>query len=456
MDIPDNLKEIFRAIEAEEGEPLIVGGAVRDWLLGFKSKDYDIEVFGISLQKLTTVLSRFGRVDTVGHSFGVTKLFHPELIDLDFSLPRRDSKVGVGHTSFDVEFDPNLSIAEACLRRDFTFNSMAWSWKKGLIDIFGGRDDLNNGILRHTSDAFSEDPLRVLRGFQFAGRFDLSFHPSTLKLAQSLVCDYFTISKERIWGEWEKWALKSKKPSTGLKFLEESGWIEVYPALRLLAATPQDPKWHPEGNVLIHSGLVCDEAVEISHRENLDREQRLVLVFAALCHDLGKPYTTELIDGNVCSRGHEEAGVEPTQYFLQSIGAPRWLISRVIPMVKYHLAHCSLGANPSDRAVRRLSVAMGESTIQELGWLVEADHSGRPPLPKGMPKAMEAILSKAQEVNVSLNQPSRLVMGRDLIELGQKPGQHFKALLEEAFQAQLDGHFATKEDGVIWVKENLL
>ena len=202
------LDRIVRELDAAGFRALIVGGAVRDALLGHDPKDFDIEVYGVSYDELARMLEKYGRVDLVGKSFGVIKLEGH-----DFSIPRRDSKTGSHHRDFETTFDPSITPQQAASRRDFTINAMAFDpVSRELLDFFGGHDDLQNHILRATSEAFSEDPLRVLRGMQFACRFDLQLDPATAQMAQSISDQYSTIATERIAEEFNKWALKSTQP----------------------------------------------------------------------------------------------------------------------------------------------------------------------------------------------------------------------------------------------------
>src|SRR5436190_5217880 len=188
----------------------LVGGCVRDWLLQVPTKDYDIEVFGLGYQDLAQALEQWGKVDFVGRSFGVVKLTLPSRRVYDFSIPRRDSKTAPGHKGFEVRFDPALTPAEAAARRDYTINSLMFDPRSNqLLDFFGGRNDLETRILRHTSAAFPEDPLRVLRGMQFAARFELTAAEETTTLARSIKSTYRELAKERVRDEWFKWAQKS-------------------------------------------------------------------------------------------------------------------------------------------------------------------------------------------------------------------------------------------------------
>src|SRR4051812_40723057 len=271
----------------------LVGGCVRDWLLGIPHKDYDIEVFNLSYETLSAALSRWGKVDLVGRSFGVVKLTTPSKLTFDFSIPRRDSKVAPGHKGFEIEFDHSITPKEAAARRDYTINSLMFDPREErVLDFFGGQNDLKNGILRHTSSAFPEDPLRVLRGMQFAGRFELKAAPETIALARQIKETHGELAKERVREEWFKWAEKSRAPSLGLHFLAETEWIEHYPELNKIRGVPQDPEWHPEGDVFTHTSHCCDALTRLARWQTADSESRIVYMFAVLTHDFGKASTT--------------------------------------------------------------------------------------------------------------------------------------------------------------------
>lgn len=451
MKINNELKNILLNISASGGVGLLVGGSVRDWLTdpAITPKDLDVEVYGMDIENLIKILETYGKVDVVGKSFGVIKVT-TEQTDYDFSLPRRENKSGQGHKGFIVEPDPTMTTREAAARRDFTFNSLAFNPLTGeLIDHFDGQGDLKNGVMSATSEAFSEDPLRVLRGFQFAGRYGFHADTRTLDMCQRLIPEYHSLALERVWSEWYKWATKSTKPSAGLEFLKQSGWVELYPQLSALVGVPQDAEWHPEGDVWVHTLHVVDAAADICVREGLKGEDRAAIIFGALCHDLGKAIHTQFVDGRVRSRGHEQGGEEPTVAFLNSIGAPASLIARVIPLVTRHLAHITCD---SAKSIRRLARDIAPCTIQELCYVIEADHSGRPPLAPGLPEGAKKLLAESQELNIAQRQPTALLGGKDLIALGLKPGKQFGQIIAQAFEAQLDGLFADKEGAIAWVK----
>jgi tRNA nucleotidyltransferase (CCA-adding enzyme) len=350
-----------------------------------------------------------------------------------------------------------MSITEAASRRDFTINSMAMkhsSCSDGtIIDNFCGLADLRNRILRPTSSAFNEDPLRILRGMQFAGRFNMTGSHSLKMIGWELKDEYSTLAKERIWGEWEKWALKSTVPSAGLKFLEHCNWIQLYPELDKLRGIPQDPDWHPEGDAWIHTLHVVDAMAKIVHRENIQGEDRVVLMMAALVHDLGKATTTEFKEGRWRAHGHCEAGVDIAEKFLQSIGCMQRIIDRVKPLVAEHLSH--VRESHTKRTVRRLANRLYPATVVELAYVIEADMGGRPPLPGGLPESAKQMLIIATDVKVERDKPQPLLMGRHLIEAGWKPGPIFKRVLTLGFEAQLDGEFTDEAGAIKWFNERV-
>ena len=290
--IPDELRQILGETP-ELARAFLVGGCVRDWLLGAANKDFDVEVFGVNCEQLAGALARWGRTDLVGRSFGVVKLTTHDGNTFDFSIPRRDSKVAPGHKGFEVTFDPAITPREAAARRDFTLNALMFDPRRGeVLDFFGGQEDLRNRVLRHTSAAFAEDPLRVLRGMQFAARFDLTAAPETIEECRRIKGGYAELAVERVRDEWFKWAAKSTKPSAGLKFLEDTEWLEHFPEVNALRGVPQDPEWHPEGDVFTHTCHCCDALAELPEWRGADETTRQVLMLAMLAHDFAKPQTT--------------------------------------------------------------------------------------------------------------------------------------------------------------------
>lgn len=458
--VRDRLPPILTRILGECPElnrAYLVGGCVRDACLGVPVKDFDVEVYGISYERLIPALSKWGRADFVGESFGVVKLTVPGGLTFDFSVPRRDSKVAPGHRGFVVALDPSLTPPEAAARRDFTINSLLYDPREGrILDYFGGREDLQNRLLRHTSPAFVEDPLRVLRGMQFAGRFDLKPAPATVELCRSMKPLYGELAVERVREEWFKWAAQSIRPSAGLAFLAATHWIEHFPALYGMMGVPQDPDWHPEGDVWVHTLHVLDALAGLPAWRAALPFDRIVLSLAALLHDVGKAATTveQIRDGRprVVSPGHEGAAIPLADAFLSGIGSYPAVTSRVLPLVANHMAHLD---EPTARAIRRLARRLAPATVLELATVMTADAAGRPPRPVKTPPSVLAILEKADELAVHSRAPHPILLGRHLIAAGLVPGPAFTPILAEAFEAQLDGRFSEESGAREWLRERL-
>jgi len=301
MEIPSQVLEIACAVRDEGGRALLVGGCVRDELMGQRPKDWDLEVYGIPPARLRELLDRFGSVNVVGEAFTVYKLG----ADLDVSVPRRERKTGRGHRGFFIEGDPSMAIEEAARRRDFTVNAILQDpLTQEILDPFNGRADIDSGVLRAVSlDTFAEDSLRVLRAAQFAARFEFRIEPQTAELCRSI--ELTDLPAERLWGEMEKLLLRARHPSIGLGWLHALGVLDqLFLELKALVGVPQEPEWHPEGDVWIHTRLVTDRARELI--DDLPYAKQVTVMLAALAHDFGKPATTAFIDGRIRSREHEE------------------------------------------------------------------------------------------------------------------------------------------------------
>ena len=299
-------------------------------------KDWDLEVYQLAPERLRELLDRFGPVNVVGEAFTVYKLGH----DLDVSIPRRERKSGRGHRAFVIEGDPAMSIADATRRRDFTINAILQDPLTGeLIDPFGGQQDIAARVLRAVSaQTFVEDSLRVLRAAQFAARFEFQIDPETVALCRTM--DLSDLPAERVWGELEKLLLRARRPSIGLDWLRKLGAVEkVFPEIQSLIDVPQDPEWHPEGDVFVHTLLVVDRARELI--DDLTYARQVTVMLAALAHDFGKPPTTQFLEGRWRSRGHEEAGVEPATRFLDRLNVYTIdgydVRAQVIALVREHL-----------------------------------------------------------------------------------------------------------------------
>lgn len=458
------LAHIISAIAKAGGVAYAVGGTVRDYFLSsyhnanFEAKDLDIEVHQLPFNQLKTLLKKFGRVDEVGKSFGVLK-FHARSQKpkeaLDFSLPRTEIKTGRKHNEFSIEVDHQLGFEKAAIRRDFTINAMGISLHDFSIqDPFGGIEHIKSKTLIHTCEkTFIEDPLRVLRGFQFVSRFGLKASPETIALCGVIKDEFHHLSKQRIWEEFKKWALRASNPGLGLLFLRDCEWLEHFPELHSTLDTKQDPSWHPEGDVFIHTVHTCDAAACIADRDKLAQRERLELLFASLLHDIGKPATTSIIEGKVRALGHCQLGAKLVPSFLDRLGSPHYLYEPVAALVKEHLAHASTNEGVSRKQVKRLSYRLGKATMNNWARLVEADVSGRPPLPAKRPLILEEFLKIYNALDLPDNHIKPIVLGRHLIHLGYKPSKHFKPVLEACFEAQLDDLFETEEEGLKYLKQ---
>lgn len=431
-------------IAAAGGYGLLVGGAVRDALLGRPNSDIDIEVYGLGPADLAAALSPLGSAHAVGRSFGVIKLQLADGVALDVALPQRRSRPVEGVRGTIATPDPTLTPREASARRDFTINALAITAEGELLDFWGGADDLRQGQLRHVSDSFGDDPLRVLRAVQFSARFGFQLDPRTAALCRSLLPQAQGIASERIWGEWQKWA-SARHPMAGLRTLDASGWLALYPELAALQGCQQPPEYHPEGDVWAHTCYVCESAASIAEREGLGDEARRTLVLAALCHDLGKPATTAHERGRIRSPGHAEAGVPLAEAMLARMGALAQVVAQVLPLVREHMSHFE---QPRSRTVRRLAARLAPATMEQWAQLVEADRSGRPPLPPENPAA--AFLAYARELAVAVAPPQPLLTGRALLAAGYAPGPALGTVLRAAYEAQLDERFATPEEALGW------
>jgi len=426
-------KAIALSIESAGGRTLLVGGFVRDLQLGRASKDYDFEIYGLPLSTLEEILGKFGSVIQIGRAFGVLRL---KGMDADFSLPRTDSKVGTGHQGFDVECDPHLDFATASLRRDLTINSMALDvLTEELLDPHGGTRDIEAKRLRATSqEHFSEDPLRALRVAQFAARFDMRPDEKLLQLCRAL--DLAELSQERIWVELGKALLLSARPSIFFEFLRETRLLRYFPELQALVGVPQDSRWHPEGDVWVHTMMVINEAALL--RNGTDD---LALMPGALCHDFGKCETTVEESGAIRSPGHDNAGVPLAEAFLARLRAPGVLTKQVTALVKHHLAPALfVKEGATAKGYRRLARKLDNSkvTVDLLSRVARADHLGRTTaeaLRREFP-ALDSFQENVLRLQLQQQAPKNVVMGRHLLERGLTPSPEFANILQRCRDIQ--------------------
>ena len=444
------------------GRALVVGGWVRDRLLHENPnsripnpesrvpgpKDIDLEVFGIPVETLPELLARFGRVEAVGQSFPVYKVVNTDGLAIDVALPRRESKQGRGHKGFEVRGDPFMSFDQAARRRDFTVNAISWDpLTSEYVDPVGGRTDLARRVLRAVDPrSFADDSLRALRAVQFAARFEFALEDQTAALCRQIRLD--DLPPERIWGEVEKLLLQAARPSIGFHLARDLGIIEqVLPEMSPLIGCEQEPEWHPEGDVWIHTLMVVDRARELN--DDLDRPRLITVMLGAVCHDLGKPATTAFIDGRIRSLDHEQAGVEPTIALLDRLNVHTIngfdVRSQVVGLVAHHLKPGMLhkAANVGDGAFRRLAQKVD---LELLARLARADCLGRTGTFDC--SAMDWFLARARALGVEHRPPAPLLLGRHLLELGLSPGPRVGEILKQVYERQLDGEITTIAAGV--------
>jgi tRNA nucleotidyltransferase (CCA-adding enzyme) len=460
------IRDIARSARDAGGRALIVGGFVRDALFARPGREpkaqsqkpeIDLEVFGIPEDVLPSLLAPFGRVDAVGKSFPVYKLVvdDPDVVDIDVALPRRESKSGRGHKGFEVRGDPGMSYRDAASRRDFTINAIAWDPLTGEYeDPFNGRDDLARRVLRIVDrQTFGDDSLRVLRAIQFAARFELTVDDETRAICRAIPLD--DLPAERIWGEIEKLLLKAARPSLGFALALDLGVVDrVLPEMRPLVGCQQEPEWHPEGDVWIHTLMVIDEARRANG--DLTRPRLITVMLGAVCHDLGKPATTAFVDGRIRSLDHEQAGVEPTESLLDRLNIHTIdgfdVRQQVVGLVAQHLKPGMFhkAQNVGDGAFRRLALKVD---LELLARLARADCRGRTGAFDC--SAMDWFLDRARALGVEHQAPPPLLLGRHILALGVAPGPRVGEVLKLVYEKQLDGEITSVDEGLDAAKQIL-
>ena len=451
-DVSEKVVSLASAIHEAGGRALLVGGCVRDALMGAQPKDWDLEVYNLDAARLREILDQFGPVNVVGEAFTVYKLGK----HLDVSIPRRERKAGRGHKGFVIEGDPSMSVVEATRRRDFTINAILQDPLTGeLIDPFDGRRAIEQRVLRAVSkETFAEDSLRVLRAAQFAARFEFDIDPDTIELCRTI--DLSDLPAERIWGEMEKLLLGASRPSVGIEWLRRLGAIEkLFPEIQSLIGVPQDPEWHPEGDVFVHTQLVVDRAGELI--DDLSYARRVTVMLAALAHDFGKPATTQFIEGRWRSRGHEEAGVPPAESFLDRVNVHTIdgynVRAQVIALVREHLKpgefykkRDEVGEGAFRRLARRCEpdllyrVAKADSLGRNADWVPREKWYGS--------EAQEWFIHRSRELEVDQRPPDPLLLGRHLLELGLEPGPQMGEITRAVYEMQLDGRVRNLEEAI--------
>lgn len=409
MELTPSAKRVMNQLRESGFKPYIVGGSVRDALMGAVSKDVDIEVYGATANEVIKSLRKIGNVDEVGKSFGVLKIAIGKE-DFDISLPRRDSKVGDGHKGFEVEVAPDMSMKEATSRRDFTINALMYDDESGfIIDKHSGLEDLKAGYLRHVSEAFDEDPLRVLRGVQMASRFNMTMHPDTVAKAQTLKDEFKGIAVERVQVEFEKLYTKGKAPHKAIQLLQDTGWDKNF------------------------SGL-----------------QKTNLV--SLKRDLKK--TQGMIDNGEISKGNAQLILSSVMAkHMEDKDAKEFLryttIGDDMKNGAYNLSRLELPQKQGKAALRAWARDMPRK-VSINDWSLSEEATGDK-------KKAQRIRQKATKLGILHSPEPDMVNGNDVMEIfDAKPGKWLKPALDATRHAQYSDDFRTKEDGIEWVKRNII
>ncbi|MDR2668083.1 MAG: polynucleotide adenylyltransferase [Puniceicoccales bacterium] len=436
----DKIGEICRKIHNAGGKAYLVGGCVRDMLLGMEVYEWDLEVFSIGGDDLEKLFP--DALDFVGKCYGIYRFKN---LPIDLGLPRDERPTGAKHREFSVAVDPAMSIVDAALRRDFTVNAIYWDpLENVIVDPFAGVGDLEKGVLRHVSERFSEDPLRVLRAMQFVGRFSFSVDEKTVELCRAL--DGQHLSGERIGGEFNKLILLGKAIGAGLEFLRSCSWLRFFPELAALVDCKQDATFHPEGSVWEHVKLAMDV---FASRRPLEKFDALAIGLTVLCHDFGKPATYVLCeDGRMRAHGHGEAGVPLAKNFLGRMRVANELVETILPLIDAHMLPRGF-SNPKVAtvgAVRRL--AWKVKRIDLLLAVARCDNLGRA-LPSYDLSGEDRLEEMARAEGVLHSPPEPILRGRDLLaafELEQSP--FVGVILGKLFEMQLDGHLSSREEAL--------
>ena len=409
-DLPGRLLKIAGDIREAGGRAFLVGGWVRDALLGRSCRDYDVEVYDMAQDALVPILSKYGRTNLVGKAFGVIHLAMKGL-SLDFSFPRTESKVGYGHRGFVVHTDEKLSFKEAALRRDFTINAMGMELPElTLCDPYGGIDDLKAHTLRHVGPAFAEDSLRILRGVQFASRFGCTLAPETVELCRTLSLDDLSI--ERLFEEFKKWLLKPGKPSLGLRAFLDIKLDGYFPEIR-----PFEGSWETLGDIL-------DKMAELRDSNGLSDTQAMDFAFAAL----------------LC--GNADSALD----FLVRITNENHLLKNV-PLLLSALRNLDEGVVDDIPALRRLAVK--QNGLKLLCLLVKCI----PVSYYRSPDFATALWNSAAKYNLLDAAPQPFLTGKKLMDLGVKPGKHMGEIIKQSFELQLDGKITSAEEAAEWARQ---
>ena len=425
----DMAKRIAEKVHDEGGCAYYVGGYVRDLIQWNPGKDIDIEIHGISPDRLKEILSSLGELMEYGESFGI---FGLKGHSIDIAMPRKETCRGRGHRDFDIFVDPHIGTLGAAKRRYFTVNAMMQNVLTGeIIDHFGGKADLEAGVIRHVNnESFAEDPLRVLRAAQFAARFEFSVAKETVDLCSEM--DISTLPKERVMGELEKALLKADRPSIFFETLKEMNQLSVwFPEVESLIGVEQNPRYHAEGDVWVHTMMVLDVASKYSNYSS----SKLGFMLSALTHDVGKAICTERIDGVLHSYAHETKGLPLVKQFIERLTSERALQKYVLNMTELHMKPNTMAAMGS--SVKSTNKLFDDSCDPE-GLICLAICDGLGQITETPYVSYNAFFRERIAVfHEMMSRP--YVMGQDLVDAGIQPDKSFSDYLAYAHKLRLAG-----------------
>lgn len=439
------------------GRMYLIGGIVRDMVfhevhgvvVDKSSFDVDTVILGLSVPQIQHLLREYCQ--------SAQSVITESGIIFECILDSGESMDVVMPSVLDPETDewyvnPYMSIEHFLRKADFTMNGMAMTIEDDLsdcvvIDPWGGRHDIEDRLLSAVDlDTFDRSPVRGFRAARFATRFNL-------RLCRALedklyAMRHLTVPVEQQYREWTLVFEQCEFPGEFLYSLRNIGWLDRYPELAALDAIPQDPTWHPEGNVFVHTHFVMNAAKAIAQRERLTGDDFTSLLWAATLHDIGKPECTMRSedDARIISPGHAQHGALVAESFLKTLRSPQRIIDSAVPLIREHMFLATLSTD--GRSVRRLANRLNGVTIQQWALLIEADHSGRPPLQQELPERFQAVVALANHMDLT-KKPDAILMGRHLAD-HIEPGKRMGRILAQAFEAQLDGAFSDLSGAMRW------
>ena len=431
MNQQEMIRAIARRVQACGGRALLVGGCVRDALLGWTCTDIDCEVHGVSPEALRSLLGAFGEIDESGCAYGIYTI---RGAGIDIALPRTEKRTGPGHKDFAVTVNPQLDPAQAALRRDFTVNAIMRDALTGeYVDPMGGMEDLAQGVLRAVpGGGFEEDPLRVLRGAQFAARFHLTPDAETLQRMRRMPTG--RLSASRVTAEMNKALLTAREPDIFFRVLRDADALEPWFAeLAALIGVKQNPLHHPEGDAFEHTLLTLRAAAEEKEKSS----DPLHFMLAALTHDLGKAVSAAQDEnGNWHAAGHADTGVPLCEAMLTRLGAPRAAIRYAQDMCRLHMRVHVGYYTQADAAWTNL--LFDESVCaKDLAWLAVCDTRGTGKPRENADREEAFVMDRLVSYERAVSRP--MPDARMLMAAGVSPGPGMKAALAEARRRVLCG-----------------